>query len=459
MRYPLTSLLHPPSRVPRVLSTAAASGAASATVAPVQWTPALPAPQAAYLHIPFCRRRCFYCDFPIQVVGDRQRTADTASEAYVELLLREILASPEGHAGRPLRSVYFGGGTPSLLPPHLLAKVMRTLRERYGFAGELECTLEMDPGTFDEARLGAFLEAGVTRVSLGTQSFDDALLKACGRAHGLADTERALSLLGAARERGALRELSVDLIGGLPEQTLEQWRHSLAAAAASPATHVSVYDLQVEDGTAFGRWEAAGALPLPEDEVAAQMFRDASAVLGAAGFERYEVSSFARPGHRCKHNRAYWRNEPFWGFGLGATSHVRGRRLARPRRMEGYRDFVGALEAEGWEAQQASMGEAEEELDELQTALMLALRTDAGVDGAQLAARYPRNQLGATAAAACADAAAELPAEWVSYEAQTLRLKNPEGLLFSNDAISTVFARLEERLEDAEQATGTAGAK
>ena len=284
MRYPLTSLLHPPSRVPRVLSTAAASGAASATVAPVQWTPALPAPQAAYLHIPFCRRRCFYCDFPIQVVGDRQRTADTASEAYVELLLREILASPEGHAGRPLRSVYFGGGTPSLLPPHLLAKVMRTLRERYGFAGELECTLEMDPGTFDEARLGAFLEAGVTRVSLGTQSFDDALLKACGRAHGLADTERALSLLGAARERGALRELSVDLIGGLPEQascrppmqpelpttrcglsrapaapvtppppaappdplaqTLEQWRHSLAAAAASPATHVSVYDLQ-----------------------------------------------------------------------------------------------------------------------------------------------------------------------------------------------------------------------
>ena len=173
----LPSQLLPPCR-PRVLSTA------SAALTPDQptpqwspWTAAAPPPQAAYLHIPFCRRRCFYCDFPIVTVGDRERTADAASEAYAELLVREIMASPAGDAaGRPLASVYFGGGTPSLMPPRLLARIMRTLRERYGLARELECTLEMDPGTFDAQKLAAFLEAGVTRVSLGVQSFDQALL-------------------------------------------------------------------------------------------------------------------------------------------------------------------------------------------------------------------------------------------------------------------------------------------
>ena len=499
----LPSQLLPPCR-PRVLSTASAALTPDQTTPQWSpWTAAAPPPQAAYLHIPFCRRRCFYCDFPIVTVGDRERTADAASEAYAELLVREIMASPAGDAaGRPLASVYFGGGTPSLMPPRLLARIMRTLRERYGLARELECTLEMDPGTFDAERLAAFLEAGVTRVSLGVQSFDQALLTACGRAHTMEDADRALELLGAAMGRGELAELSVDLIGGLPGQTSAQWRHSLDCAAASVATHVSVYDLQVEAGTAFGRWAEAGKeFGLPDDDVGAQMFRDASTVLGGAGFERYEVSSFARPGHRCKHNRAYWRNEAFWGFGLGATSHVGGRRVARPRKMDDYRMYVASLEEGGWETQQQLMGEAETEAETLQTELMLALRTDVGVNTAAIAARFPRDGLGAAAAAACADAARELPAAWVEFEldhstseqtaddhadaggstggeqtsgehaaaadagaptgettprgeagggeggARRLRLRDPEGLLFSNDAISTVFARLDERLE------------
>lgn len=432
-----------------------ASASAASTLATAAAEP--PPPQACYVHIPFCRRRCYYCDFPIQVVGDRESAADAASEAYLELLLREIRASPGGDAGegqRPLRSVYFGGGTPSLMPPRLLRRLLDALRERYGFDADLECTLEMDPGTFDAARLSAFLAAGVTRVSLGVQSFDDALLRACGRAHSLADAERALSLLTSdAAASAGLRDVSVDLIGGLPHQSLAAWRKSLEAAAASGAQHVSVYDLQVEDGTAFGRWYAAGESPLPEEGVAAQMFREASAVLGARGFERYEVSSFARPGHRCQHNRAYWRNEPFWGFGLGATSHVGGRRLARPRRMDGYAKWVGELEARGWSAQQEEGGEERESaLDELQTRLMLALRTDAGISASELRAAYP-GALGAAAAEAVEEARVELPAAWVEEGGEdgaggdVLRLSDPEGLLFSNDAISTCFARLEERLE------------
>ena len=217
------------------------------------------------------------------------------------------------------------------------------------------------------------------------------------------------------------------------------------------------------------------------------------------------MSSFARPGHRCKHNRAYWRNEAFWGFGLGATSHVGQRRLARPRKMDDYRLYVASLEGEGgWEAQQQLLGEAETEAEVLQTELMLALRTDVGVNTAAIAARFPRDGLGAAAAAACADAARELPAAWIEFDAvdgvcdgnltgdsdtgdnatggtatggtatgddaagggaleggaRRLRLSDPEGLLFSNDAISTVFARLEERLEatarrEAREARGT----
>ena len=143
---------------------------------------------AAYVHLPFCRRRCFYCDFPVQVVGAKPGAADGPAKAYCALLQREIASTPPGDpASAPLRSLYFGGGTPSLTPPVLLAGLVETMRQRYGLAKGCEVTLEMDPGTFDAARLEAFLEAGVTRVSLGVQSFDAAMLERAGRSHDAAD--------------------------------------------------------------------------------------------------------------------------------------------------------------------------------------------------------------------------------------------------------------------------------
>ena len=262
--------------------------------------------QSAYVHFPFCRRRCHYCDFPIIPVGDKPHAADGPASSYTSLLLRELACLPEpSQSSPPLRSLYFGGGTPSLTPPPLLAQTIESIRAKFGLADDAETTLEMDPGTFDAARLREFVDAGVTRVSVGVQSFDDALPRASGRAHGVAEVEEALGLLldEAASPASPLRSVSLDLIGGLPQQTMASWRASLRRAAASGAHHVSVYDLQIEPRTAFGRWFDAGTLTaLPSEEDAADMFREAAATLGAAGFEHYEVSSYGRPGHRSRHN-------------------------------------------------------------------------------------------------------------------------------------------------------------
>jgi putative oxygen-independent coproporphyrinogen III oxidase len=427
------------------------------------------AASAAYVHMPFCRRRCFYCDFPIQVVGAKQGAADVAAERYCGLLHREMeatfsaLATEQQQPLLPLRSLYFGGGTPSLTPPPLLADTITLLRERCGLESSCEITLEMDPGTFDEARLEAFVDAGVTRVSLGVQSFDEELLKGAGRSHGVAEAQNALRLLLDACDSpsNGLRSVSLDLIGGLPGQSRDSWQRSLDAAAASGVHHVSVYDLQVEPRTAFGRWFESGKLTsLPSEEDAAQFFRDASTKLGSGGFERYEVSSFARPGHRSQHNAAYWRNEPFYGFGLGATSHMRYRRLARPRSMQGYESFVSDLESSGLDAvHQQHEAVHEEGKEAMTTRLMLALRTREGIELAELRDNYGE-ALGEAAAMACHDAASELPSEWLSTKCNAVdsnstdgapvafALSDPEGLLFSNDAIATVFARLDERLEE-----------
>lgn len=311
------------------------------------------------------------------------------------------------------------------------------------------------PGTFDAARLESYLGAGVTRVSLGVQSFNDELLKGAGRAHGLREVEEAITLLNSITPR---LEYSVDLIGGLPHQRHDTWQHSLTAAATCGARHVSVYDLQVERGTSFGKWYTAGSAPLPSDQGAADMFREASRELRAHNFEHYEVSSYAQPGSRCVHNRAYWRNEHFWAFGLGATSHVQNRRLARPRTMGGYAKYVAALEEGGWTARQLKLGvhEPAGSVEALQTQLMLALRTDEGIDVDSTAAAYGRDGLGEIIANGCVEAASEIPASWLdaSNAVQAngygvLRLSDPEGFLFSNEAIAILFAKIDVRLEAA----------
>ncbi|QZZ19873.1 coproporphyrinogen III oxidase [Leptothermofonsia sichuanensis E412] len=308
------------------------------------------APISAYIHIPFCRRRCYYCDFPISVVGDkplvRQQGADgklpvrmngshSATIAqYIEILCREIYLTPS--RGSLLETVFLGGGTPSLLSVAQLDSILAALSQQFGISSAAEISMEIDPATFDLEQLQGYRAVGVNRVSLGVQAFQPQLLAACGRSHTVEDIYQAIDLI----HQAGFQNVSLDLISGLPHQTLEHWQDSLAQAIALAPTHLSCYDLTVEAGTPFSRQYKPGVSPLPSDDTTAAMYRLAQKTLTTAGYDHYEISNYAKSGYQCRHNRVYWENRPFYGFGMGATSYLDGDRFARPRKTREYYDWV-----------------------------------------------------------------------------------------------------------------------
>jgi putative oxygen-independent coproporphyrinogen III oxidase len=296
-------------------------------------------PRSAYLHIPFCHRRCFYCDFAVVPLGDHGDGASSRSiAAYLDLIEAEIAGSA---AGPPLSTVYLGGGTPSMLTPPQLGRLLAALERRFGLAPGAEISLEMDPASFDRPRLEGVLAVGINRVSLGGQSFDDAVLERLGRRHRRVDLLQAASWLRQAFAAGDLASWSLDLIQGLPGADLPQWQAQLTEAVALEPPHLSVYDLIVEPGTVFERLERRGQLDLPDDDRSADLMELTWSRLTAAGYGHYEISNFARPGHASRHNRVYWSGAGWWGFGLGATSAPFGRRLARPRTRAAYGAWLG----------------------------------------------------------------------------------------------------------------------
>ena len=404
-------------------------------------------PTAAYLHIPFCRRRCFYCDFPISVVGDRPPLArqlqsrlqspqspqpdpgfGTIAE-YVEILCQEISATPAGD--RPLETVFFGGGTPSLLTAAQLDRLLVTLDRQFGIAATAEISMEIDPDAIDLARLRGYQQAGINRVSLGAQAFQLEILQACGRTHTPEDIGAAVEML----HRANLENFSLDLISGLPHLTLERWQDSLEAAIALAPTHLSVYDLTIEPGTSFDRWYQAGVSPLPTDELTAQMYSRAQQQLTQAGFQHYEISNYAKPGFQCRHNRVYWENRFYYGFGMAAASYTNYQRFTRPRKRSGYYDWVRTYCAAGGAIDCAVTPQAERLLD----TLMVGLRLAEGLSLEALQAEF-----GAAAVAQVLDCVRPYQAQgWVAIEAgRSLRFTDPEGFLFSNVVLSALFDRL-----------------
>ncbi|MCP9790880.1 radical SAM family heme chaperone HemW [Vulcanococcus limneticus Candia 3F8] len=390
-------------------------------------------PRSAYLHIPFCHRRCFYCDFAVVPLGDRADGASSGSIArYLEQLLAEIAAAPDGP---PLSTVYVGGGTPSMLTPAQLGQLLAALRARFGLAPGAELSLEMDPASFDQDRLAGYLAAGVNRVSLGGQSFDDAVLERLGRRHRRADLLQAATWLAAARCRGDLASWSLDLIQGLPGQDLAGWDTQLAQAIALAPPHLSVYDLIVEPGTVFERLERRGQLDLPDVDLAADLMEHTGRRLGAAGYGHYEISNYAWPGHASRHNRVYWSGAGWWGFGLGATSAPWGERLARPRTREAYGAWLA--EAPFAAGDSASPGMPFDER------VLVGLRRREGVRLERLAA----------AAGLGAAELAPLLERWRPYRERGLlraeggrwRLSDPEGLALSNAVLRELLEWWEER--------------
>ena len=303
-------------------------------------------PRSAYLHIPFCHRRCYYCDFAVVPLGDRARADDGPGSAsiheYLGLLVREIASAP---VGPPLSTVYLGGGTPSLLTANQIGSLLAVVRNHYGLQQGAEITLEMDPASFDQQKLQDLIGHGINRVSLGGQSFDDAVLLDLGRRHRSDDLREACLWMQEAHRNGSLRSWSLDLIQNLPGQTLDHWADQLQQAIATGAPHLSVYDLSVEPGTVFERRRRRGDLALPPERLAVDLMALTRRQLAAAGLSRYEISNYARPGHASRHNRVYWSGAGWWGFGMGATSGAFGERVPRPRTREGYRAWLDEQDA------------------------------------------------------------------------------------------------------------------
>ncbi|MCC5651297.1 radical SAM family heme chaperone HemW [Nostoc sp. XA013] len=380
---------------------------------------------SAYVHIPFCRRRCFYCDFPVSVVGDRLRgeTSGTISQ-YVEVLCQEIAITPA--LGQPLKTIFFGGGTPSLLSIEQLQRIVRELEKHFGIASGAEISMEIDPATFDLPHIAGYRSVGVNRVSLGVQAFQSELLQRAGRSHSVEDILAAVELI----HQVEIPEFSLDLISGLPHQSLDQWQDSLEKAVALVPTHISIYDLTIEPGTAFGRYYKPGDTPLPTDEATVQMYQMGQQVLTGTGYEHYEISNYAQPGHQCRHNRVYWENRPYYGFGMGAASYVDGKRFTRPRKTREYYQWVqagGVIDCDVTPLKEV-----------LLETLMLGLRLAEGLSLAALVQGFGEEKVEKI----CQCLQEYFEKGWVEVVEGRLRLIDPQGFLFSNVILADLFEKL-----------------
>ncbi len=366
-----------------------------------------------YFHIPFCRRRCRYCDF--------FSTTSTGVELdlYVDLLCRQLeLMCPDTSARIALQTIYLGGGTPSLLTAGQLTRLLTICHDRFDLRATAEITLEVNPGTFGGNYLQQVNQAGVNRLSIGIQSFDDRQLQQLGRCH---NSDQARAAVGAARSAG-FGNLSLDLMFALPGQSSDDLNRDIDLLLEQQPEHISVYGLTIEAETEFDHWRRQGQLKVTDEEEYARQYELLRARFTAAGYEHYEVSNFARPGWRCQHNQRYWQRRSCLAVGAGAHSFVQsgyGERRHVPGDLERYRQLLesGADPSELLEIfdRQGAMVET----------AYLALRTSDGVDSAAFEQRFGESLQHAFPAALaqlqgsliCSDGRVILPPQhWLIYD-------------------------------------------
>jgi oxygen-independent coproporphyrinogen III oxidase len=389
-------------------------------------------PLGVYVHYPFCSVRCPYCDFAVDVRSDipQRRYADVVI-AEIEARAPWFRAGPQAPA---LRSIYFGGGTPGLWPPAEIGRVIETVRRCFqaGPASTLEITVEANPGEVDEAQLRALRAVGVNRLSLGLQAFDDALLTRLGRNHGAAAAGQAVA---AARHAG-LANLTCDLMFGVPGQTLAHWQRSVEALIGLGPEHVSAYALTVEPGTPYATLSRKGQLERPDDEATATMFRWGREALAAAGYQAYEVSSYARPGFRAVHNQLYWTQAAYLGVGASAASFRpltdgTGWRFSNPRSTDTY--LRASDRPDGCRPAKVERRAAHDLENE---ALWLALRTHDGLDRQAHRARFGLDPLEPEDRRR--EAARCTASGWLDVTPQVLRL-SAEGFLFADEVAARLW--------------------
>ncbi len=327
-----------------------------------------------YLHWPFCASKCPYCDFNSHVAAEIDQ--DRWARAYLREIDRISAETPD----RVVNTVFFGGGTPSLMSPDLVAAILDRIRASWPIANDIEITLEANPGSVEATRFRAYAEAGVNRVSMGIQALNDADLKRLGRLHSVAEARAAFDVA-----RDAFARVSFDLIYARQDQTLEGWKAELREAACMAVDHISLYQLTIEDGTAFGARRAAGGLRgLPDDDLAADMYLETQDILSDLGMPAYEVSNHAKAGCESRHNLIYWRYGDYAGIGPGAHGRLTlgGQRWATetplyPTRWLEQVERTGHGEA----PRQAVSGS-----DQAGEYLMMSLRLVEGTDPARFAA-------------------------------------------------------------------------
>ena len=372
-----------------------------------------------YIHVPFCQSKCGYCAF-----ASAPPSPEELSE-YPELLIRELRSRPP--ASEPLQSIYFGGGTPSLLLPEQITVLLGQIADCVGISPQAEITLEANPGTVTFSSLSAFRAGGINRLSLGIQSFDNRLLTTLGRIH---TSEQAYRAFQEARTAG-FTNISIDLMHSLPGQSLEQWRKELQRALALNPEHISVYGLTVEEGTPFASVYPPDSPTLADEDLSADMYELTDELLTGAGFDHYEIANFCRPGHASRHNCGYWNRDGYLGLGVAAHSFFKvgyGLRCANDTDLESYHQRIHSGKISPIDGEHLTMKEAMAEF------LFLGLRLSAGVSITRF-----RQEFGQTIQSVYSTEMETLITRELLSQSGTILSLTPRGRLLSNQVFSCLL--------------------
>lgn len=393
-----------------------------------------------YIHIPFCATKCPYCDFNTYS-GIEQMMPD-----YLEALTQEIAfwgsALEHSHGKQAIGTVFFGGGTPSYIPSNHIHRLMDTVRSTFDLVPDAEATMECNPDDISSERLALWKGAGINRISMGVQSLDDSLLKVLGRRH----TARAAREACVAAGNGGFDNVNLDLMYGLPDQTLDQWQNTLGGVLELKPAHLSLYCLTLEVGTPMEAWIRQGKLSEPDPDLAADMYILAESMMDDAGYEHYEISNWALPGQESRHNLTYWRNQQYLGVGPGAHSYLDGCRFANVKSPRGYikgmveepRPDTGSLDEPIRVLKERGVVDSTEVIDtrlEMGETMMLGLRLSEGISSEAFEMRF-----GSTLQTAYQDQIQELQKLGLLQWNQGSLILTSEGRLLGNEVFHRFLA-------------------
>ncbi|WP_336787036.1 radical SAM family heme chaperone HemW [Paenibacillus sp. MMO-177] len=384
------------------------------------------APKALYIHIPFCTNKCHYCDFTSYVLKGQP------VDEYLDALEREMALTVAQMPPERIDTVFVGGGTPTVLTPPQMERFLASVKKYFPLADDVEFTMEANPGTTDPEKLAAMFAGGVNRISFGVQSFDNGLLERIGRIHNVDDVYRSLENARAA----GFTNLSIDLMFGLPKQTVEMLEDSVNKALALDLPHYSLYSLKVEENTLFHKLYQRDELPLPPEDEEFNMYTLLMDRLKQAGYVHYEISNFAKPGYESRHNSTYWRNEPYYGLGAGAHGYARGLRHVNVKGVQPFIDYT-----------KTKLPRLEEnivpEYEAMEDFMMVGLRLLKGVRASDYAAQFEGQKLEDKFGPIIEKLIKDGLLEKVLEKGDTIYKLTDKGVLFGNDVFGS-FIGLEE---------------